>query len=211
MENKPNITSEESSETGSKRTKWNFTEMLSDELFLDILLRFISDAKMMARVSAVNRRFRKILTEEWTVKRVLDSRVKDCHRDLFVQGNRSPFEQLGFYQAVKEKGLFEENRIGFDFASTVVDDDSGEASLVKGSTTRIESIASILDQFDEVGLIVEARRAPWHCACLFSSSGSLLFRCSNGTCCLRHYEPHYYESLGSSSRSAGKCIGSQTW
>ena len=133
-------------------------EILSDEILLRILLRFIPDAKTLACVSAVSKRCRSLLLEdEDVIKRIFEARVAPGHRSLLsADSGTSLFEKLGFYQAVVERGLFDENRIGFDFASTIVDDDGGSDSGIQGSKTRIDALAMVLGQFDKAHCVIDA-------------------------------------------------------
>jgi outer membrane protein OmpA-like peptidoglycan-associated protein len=137
--------------------KQNFTELLSDEVVVDILIKYLPVAKTLAQVSGVSKRFQRLLQDEQVIKRVMNAGLDPQHRDLFVtDAHLSPFEQLGFYQSVRELGIFDENRIGFDFGSTDVDDDDGVASLIGGSNSRIKGLALILNQYENANIIVEA-------------------------------------------------------
>ena len=133
------------------KTQWNYTEMLSDEILMSILLQFIHDARTLARLTAVNKRFQTLLQDESVVKRVASHNHSE---DILTEG--WTWKDLGFYQAVARAGLFEEHRIGFDFACTDIDDDQGEASLIQGSIRRVAALGQILQAFDDATLTIEA-------------------------------------------------------
>ncbi|CAB9527915.1 expressed unknown protein [Seminavis robusta] len=128
-------------------------QTLTDEMILGMIVPFIGDAQSLARLSSVDQRFRKMLIEDTdTLQRIIDERV-----DVSLCNNEcSTLQELGLYQCALKTGLFDENRIGFDFASTDIDDDDGVASLVEGSMRRVDDLASILCQFQDARLIIEA-------------------------------------------------------
>jgi hypothetical protein len=63
--------------------------------------------------------------------------------------------------------LLQENRIGFDYASTEIDDNDGEASGVKGSWTRIDSMQTLMQIFKGSVAIVNS-----HCGTMGPRGGA---------------------------------------
>lgn len=154
-----------------KRTKWNFTEMLSDELLLALLLKFDPDAATLTRLAAVNKRFRSLLQDEKVVRQATTKRIKKHKHSIGIETDGWTWKVLGFYEAVYAANLFKENRVGFDFASTDIDDDHGDASMISGSIRRVHALAQILQKFDDATLVVEAHcgtAAPAAIAPMFS-------------------------------------------
>lgn len=151
--------------------KPNLLSMLSDEILVDTLLKFLPDAKSFQTVGGVDKRCRSLVCDQNFIGRVFEARVHPAHKDLLGLG--PGYEQLGFYQSVVEKGLFLENRIGFDFASTIIDEDNGTASQIQGSKTRVNAVGMILEQFGHVRCLIEAHcgtAAPARFATVFSRS-----------------------------------------
>jgi hypothetical protein len=139
-----------------KKIKLDYTEMLSDEILLALLLQCNPGATTLSRLSAVNKRFRLLLQDEIVVKRVTKERVTRNNHSIGIVTDGWSWKDLGFYERIYAAGLFEEHRIGFDFASADIDDDTGDASMIPGSISRVDALARIVQEFDDVTLIVEA-------------------------------------------------------
>ena len=145
-----------SDQPNPKKAKWDLTDMLSDEVLLDLLLKFDPDAATLARLTAVNKRFRSLLQDDKVLRSVTSKKLKKHRNDGGILADGWSWRVLGFYEAAHEAGIFEENRIGFDFASTDIDDDDGEASMIPGSMRRVDALARILQKFEDTNLIVDA-------------------------------------------------------
>lgn len=146
----------QSDQPNQKKTKWDFTEMLSDDILLALMLKFDPDATTLARLAAVNRRFRSLVQDDQVLRSVTTKRLKKHKHGVDILEESWSWKILGFYEAAHEAGIFGENRIGFDFASTDIDDDSGEASKIPGSMRRVDALALVLQKFEDAILIVEA-------------------------------------------------------
>jgi hypothetical protein len=152
-----------------KKHKLDYTEMLSDEIFVKLLVDFLPDAATLARMASVNKRFYFLLQGDQSrlAKRIMT--VGNYASSLGI----GTLKELGFYQAVTSAGLFQENRLGFRFISTAIDDDNGESSEIKGSIQRVKVVARILQQFKDARVIVESHcgtAAPTLVAPAFSRS-----------------------------------------
>lgn len=148
-----------SSNNKNKKMKWCCTEMLSDEILTSVLFTFIHDAKTLALLTAVNKRFQSLLQDEMAVARVVKTRMADNnHSSIELIGISTTegwtWKELGFYQAVAKAGLFGEHRIGFEFAETDIDTD--EDSEIAGNMARIDATGAILQTFEDATLTVEA-------------------------------------------------------
>jgi hypothetical protein len=132
------------------KPKLNYTEMLSDEIFVKLLVDFLPDASTLARMASVNKRFYGLLQGDQSrlVKRIVE--LDNYASSLGIE----TLKELGFFQAATSAGLFQENRLGFRFVSTVIDD-NGTSSEIKGSIQRVKSVARILQQFEDARVIVE--------------------------------------------------------
>lgn len=144
--------------------KQNCIELLSDEIWTDIFMSFLSDDfKTLSRLCTVGTRFRCLLHDE---------NVKTCLvRDLLVANlcntaaeplfpSPVSWRILAFYQAVWKAGLFDENRIGYGFSSSqrsLFHNDDPLDSYIPGSSSRVHAICRILQQFDDAVVIVVAR------------------------------------------------------
>jgi len=86
-------------------------------------------------------------------------------------------EHWALVQAYRTAQLHQDNRIGFDFASTDVCDDDTRG--ISGSTNRIEAVANILVQFENCNVSIDAhcgRAAPRRLAIPFSIERALSVR-----------------------------------
>lgn len=139
-----------------KKTKWDFTEMLPDDLLLALFLMFDPDAATLARLAAVNKRFRSLLQDDKVLRNVMTKRLKKHEHTVDIVTDKWTWRVLGFCEAALAAGIFEEHRIGFDFASTDIDNDIGEASRIPGSMRRVDALAQVLQKFEDATLLVEA-------------------------------------------------------
>jgi len=158
MANKRSI--KETAKSQKKAKGEDLTTRLSDEFLATLLLEFIPDATSFAQLSAVNRRFRLLLNSETIIQKMCEKYISLINNDGIHADNINAegwtWREFGFYQVVSEAGLFKENRLGFDFASTEIDENEGEASGIAGSRRRVENIAKILQQFETATLTVDA-------------------------------------------------------
>ena len=122
-------------------------------------------AENLARCLKVNRRFRS----------VLGARCSNLVRQQSHQyPNVETLEQLALWEAVGKIGLWEENRIGFDYASVDIARNNPRhrhEDDILDSQERVEQVAKLLKRFPNCFLRIEAHcgtGAPWGIAERFS-------------------------------------------
>mmetsp|Transcript_3697 Transcript_3697/g.6942 ORF Transcript_3697/g.6942 Transcript_3697/m.6942 type:complete len:278 (-) Transcript_3697:204-1037(-) len=89
--------------------------------------------------------------------------------------NVSTLEELAFFESIKESGLLQENRLGFEMASTEIDFDGSESGL-EDAPERIEAVKKIMKRFSKTTVSVDAHcgtAGPRRIASRFSHSRGL--------------------------------------
>jgi hypothetical protein len=125
-------------------------DLLPDEMVVEIGSWLASyEIKNFVQFQRTCHRMRSLLGQ----REVISGIVKD--RELSPD-EITTLEHLALYEYMDQEDLLQENRIGFDYASTEIDDDDGEASGVKGSWTRINSVQTLLSRFKGSVAIVDS-------------------------------------------------------
>lgn len=131
---------ERNSATTKKRKRGpELLELLPDSLLVEIAGWLLGDARDVVCFQRSNKRVHKLLNGEQTSRQLLRN-YPIHHRSVTF----TTLEELGFYQVICKMGLFEENRVGFDYATIEMDDDSGQASGVDNSETRVRKLKHLL-------------------------------------------------------------------
>ena len=111
------------------------------------------------RLQQTSRRIKKILTQPPVIAAI----IRDRGGDGIVAGVQT-LQQLDLYECMDRAGLFQENRIGFGYASVeILSAEDGEIeNNVKGSSERMESVRGLFNKFaPELEVILDA-----HCGTL---------------------------------------------
>lgn len=133
----------------------NCFDLLPDEMVLEIGSWVASyEIQNFVRFQRTCERMRSLLGQ----REMISGIVKD--RKL-QSDEMTTLEHIALYECLEQGNFLQENRIGFDYASTEIDDDDGEASGVKGSWTRIDYVQELMTRFNGSIVIVDS-----HCGTL---------------------------------------------
>ena len=117
------------------------------------------DLVSFVMLQRANQRTNSLLRQEGTLKLVL--------HDRHAPKNVKTLEELALYEAIRNSGLLRENRIGFDYASTEIeedfdsDDSLEDGTMVHGSSTRILSTKDVMERFQRCTVTLDS-----HCGTL---------------------------------------------
>lgn len=131
----------------------NQFQVLPDEMVSVIGLWLVDQIKYLVSFHATCQRMRVILLKPSFRREI----VHQLGIPLGGETSALTLEQVGFFEAIQRAGLMQENRIGFSYASTEIEDPTPEEEgCIMHNMQRIESVRKVWKQFGSSALIIDA-------------------------------------------------------